>query len=81
MSEEFFADTPELVGATILALTSGKYDWLSGRCAYRSQLIALESDVLPHTSFVDANRDLAEVEQFKEQILKKDALVLKLALL
>ncbi|VDC07158.1 unnamed protein product [Peniophora sp. CBMAI 1063] len=28
---EIFIDTPQLPTATILALTSGKYDWLSGR--------------------------------------------------
>ncbi|VDB85665.1 unnamed protein product [Peniophora sp. CBMAI 1063] len=59
MPEQFFVDTPELAAATILALTSGQYDWLSGR-------------------FVDANKDLGEVQQLKEQILSKDALVNKL---
>ncbi|VDC03296.1 unnamed protein product [Peniophora sp. CBMAI 1063] len=29
--KDIFIDTPELASATILALTSGKYDWLSGR--------------------------------------------------
>ena len=29
--EDIFTETPELVSATTLALTSGKYDWLSGR--------------------------------------------------
>ena len=28
---EFFTDPPELAASTALALTSGKYDWLSGR--------------------------------------------------
>ena len=30
--KDFFIDTPELPAATILALTSGRYDWLRGRC-------------------------------------------------
>ncbi|KZV64875.1 NAD-P-binding protein, partial [Peniophora sp. CONT] len=59
--KELFAETPELAAATVLALASGKYDWLSGR-------------------FVDATQDLGELEQLKEQILGKDALVSKLAL-
>ncbi|KZV64874.1 NAD(P)-binding protein [Peniophora sp. CONT] len=58
--KDFFPETPELAAATVLALTSGKYDWLSGR-------------------FVDSTLDLSELEQLKEQIISKDALVVKLA--
>lgn len=29
--KELFLDTPELCSATVLALASGTYDWLSGR--------------------------------------------------
>jgi len=31
LPSEQFIDPPELPAGTILALTSGKYDWLSGR--------------------------------------------------
>ncbi|KZV70500.1 NAD-P-binding protein [Peniophora sp. CONT] len=62
LPEKFFVDTPELSAATVLALSSGKYDWLSGR-------------------FVDCTIDLGDVEQRKEEILSKDALVAKLVTL
>ncbi|KZV62613.1 NAD-P-binding protein [Peniophora sp. CONT] len=62
LPKEIFLDTPELASATILALTSGKFDWLSGR-------------------FIDSTLDLGELEQLKDKILEKDALVAKLVLL
>ncbi|VDB85695.1 unnamed protein product [Peniophora sp. CBMAI 1063] len=57
--EEYLTEKPELVSAVLLALTSGRLDWLSGR-------------------FFDSRWDIDEVEQLKEKILAKDALVSKL---
>ena len=83
LPESVFVDTPELAAATVLALTSGKYDWLSGRYVLyvapsACRLACLHIAVLRR--FVDSTQDLGELEKLKEKILEKDALVAKLAL-
>ena len=45
MPKQFFVDTPELGAATVLALTSGRYDWLSGRYVREGLSRTLHADV------------------------------------
>jgi hypothetical protein len=80
LPQHLFVDPPELSAATMLALTSGKYDWLNSK--YVSLFIwPLYAPLIYVCRYVDSNWDLGEVEKdWKEKIIRSDALVNRLAL-
>ena len=72
-------DPTELAACTMLYLTSGKADWLSGRCVAVSRARSVYPNVLRR--YLSANWELEEVErEWKEKILEQNGLVNKLCI-
>jgi hypothetical protein len=71
-------DTVALPAATMLYLTSGRADWLSGRFVKGVKASGLLS-CLPSDRYYSANWDIMEVERdWKDKIIEKGGLVSKL---